>query len=116
MSAKDAVGWLIDYTGSHNEALQIAWKIASGKDHSLVKRDVKENALDEISFDIKLQVPDNPGMEAARKAIIGTIRDSCGTDLQNALTIQAKHSAEFMISDTCNNGRIGAEFKRVMDV
>ena len=116
VSAKDAVGWLIDYAGSHNEALKIAWKIATGKDHGLVKRDVKENALDEISFDIKLQAPDNPGMEAARKAIIETIRDSCGTDLKNALTIQAKHSAEFMISDACKNGRIGAEFKRVMDV
>ncbi len=116
VSAKDAVGWLIDYTGSHSESLQIAWKIASGKDHGLVKRDVKENALDEISFDVKLQAPDNPGMETARIAIIETIRDSCGTDLQNALTIQAKHSAEFMISDACKYGRIGAEFKRVMDV
>ena len=50
------------------------------------------------------------------KAIIETIRDSCGTELKEALTIQAKHSAEFMISDSCNNGRIGAEFKRLMDV
>jgi enoyl-CoA hydratase/carnithine racemase len=116
VSAKDAVGWLIDYAGSHNEALHIAWKIVTGKDHGLVKRNVKENALDEISFDIKLKAPDNPGMEAARIAIIETIRDSCDTDLINALSTQAKHSAEFMISDTCKNGRIGAEFKRVMDV
>jgi enoyl-CoA hydratase/carnithine racemase len=116
VKAKDAVGWLIDYAGSHNEALQIAWKIATGKDHGLVKRDVKVNALDEISFDIKLQAPDNPGMEAARKAIIETISDSCGTDLKDALTIQAKHSAEFMVSDACKYGKIGAEFKRLMDV
>jgi len=116
VKAKDAVGWLIDYAGSNNEALQIAWKIVTGKDHGLVKRDVKENALDEISFDIKLQAPDNPGMEAARKAIIETIRDSCGTDLKDALTIQSKHSADFMISDACKNGIIGAEFKRLMDV
>jgi len=65
VKAKDAVGWLIDYAGSHNEALQMAWKIATGKDHGLVKRDVKESELDEISFNIKLQAPDNPGMEAA---------------------------------------------------
>ncbi|RKY95937.1 MAG: hypothetical protein DRQ13_06410 [Ignavibacteriae bacterium] len=116
VKAKDAVGWLIDFAGSHNEALQIAWKIVTGKDHGLVKRDVKENSLNEISFDIKLQVPDNPGMEAARKAIIETIRDSCGADLKEALTVQAKHSAEFMISDACKNGKIGAEFKRLMDV
>jgi len=36
--------------------------------------------------------------------------------LISALTIQAKHSAEFMISDACKKGRIGTEFKRVMDV
>jgi len=116
VKAKDAVGWLIDYAGSHNEALQMAWKIATGKDHGLIKRDVKESELDEISFDIKLQAPDNPGMEAARKAIIETIRDSCGANLKEALIIQAKHSAEFMISDSCKYGRIGAEYKRVMDV
>jgi enoyl-CoA hydratase/carnithine racemase len=116
VSAKDAVGWLIDYAGSHTDALQIAWKITAGKDHGLLKRDVKEDALNEISFDIKLQPADNPGMEVARKAIIETIRDSCGTDLVNALSTQAKHSAEFMISDTCKKGRIGTEFKRVMDV
>jgi len=114
--AEDAVGWLIDYAGSHNEALQIAWKIATGKDHGLAKRDVKGNALDEISFDIKLQSPGNPGMEAARKAIIETIKNSCGADLKEALIIQAKHSADFMISAACKNGIIGAECKRVMDV
>jgi enoyl-CoA hydratase/carnithine racemase len=114
--AKDAIGWLIDYAGSNSEALKIAWKIATGKDHGLIKRNVDDNALSEISFEIKLQPPDNPGMEAARKAIIGTIRDSCGTDLNEALTTQAKHSAGFMISDACKNGTIGAEHKRVMDV
>jgi enoyl-CoA hydratase/carnithine racemase len=116
VGAKDAVGWLIDFAGSSNEALQFAWKIVTGKDHGLVRRDVKEKALDEILFDIKLQAPDNPGMEAARKAIIETIRDSCGADLKDALAIQAKHSADFMISDVCRNGKIGAEFKRLMDV
>jgi hypothetical protein len=116
VGAKDAVGWLIDYAGSHNEALQIAWKIVTGKEHGLVKREVNENTLKEISFDIKLQESGNPGMEAARKSIIETIRDSCGVDLKGALTMQAKHSAEFMISDACKNGKIGAECKRVMDV
>jgi enoyl-CoA hydratase/carnithine racemase len=116
VGAKDAVGWLIDYAGSHTEAIQIAWKIVTGKDHGLVKRYVNENALKEISFDIKLQEPDNPGMEAARKAIIETIKNSCNVDLKEAITIQTKHSAEFMSSDVCKNGKIGAEFKRLMDV
>ncbi|MEJ2196610.1 MAG: hypothetical protein P8X73_17390, partial [Ignavibacteriaceae bacterium] len=114
--AKDTVGWLIDFAGSQNEALQITWKIATGKDHGLPKRNVQENALEKLSVDINLQAPENPGMEAARKAIIETIKDSCAVDLKEALVIQAKHSAEFMISDVCRNGIIGAEFKRVMNV
>jgi enoyl-CoA hydratase/carnithine racemase/3-hydroxyacyl-CoA dehydrogenase len=116
VKAKDAVGWLIDYAGSHDDSLRVVWKVVTNKDHDLKKREVKENKLDDISFDIKLQPADNPGMEEARKAIIDTIRDSCNTDLESALTIQAKHSAEFMISDACKKGKIGAEFKRVMDV
>ena len=116
VGAKDAVGWLIDYAGPHTETLQIAWKIATGKDHGLTRRIVEENALKEISFEVKLQPPDNPGMEKARKAIIETIYDSCGKDLKEAITIQAKHSAEFMISDACKSGKIGAECKRVTDV
>jgi len=114
--AKDAVGWLIDFAGSQNEALQIAWKIATGKDHGLAKRNVQENALEKLSIDIKLQASENAGMEAARKAIIETIYDSCSVDLKEALVIQARHSAEFMISDDCKNGKIGSEFNRVMNV
>ena len=116
MTAKDAVGWLVDYSGAQEDALQVAWKLVSGKDHGLARRKLNENALEQISFEIKLQVPENPGMESARKAIIDTIRDSCCTDLTNALKVQAKHSAEFMMSDACKNGRIGTEFKRVMNV
>ena len=55
-------------------------------------------------------------MEAGRKAIIETIRDSCNADLKDARAIQAKHSAEIMISDACRNGKIGAEFKLLMVV
>ncbi len=116
VKAKDAVGWLIDYAGSPDDALLVAWKVATNKDHDLIKREVKENPLDEISFDIKLKPADNPGIEIARKAIIDSVRDSCNTDLNSALIIQAKHSAEFMISGSCKKGRIGTEFKRVMDM
>jgi hypothetical protein len=55
-------------------------------------------------------------MEAARKAIMDTVIDSCSADLNEALTIQAKHSANFMISKFCKQGKIGAEYNRVMNV
>jgi enoyl-CoA hydratase/carnithine racemase len=114
VNAKDAVGWLADYAGSQEEALQTAWKIATGEDHGLSKRKVEENELDEIPTDFSLPAPENPGVETARKAILETIRDSCGAALSNALTIQAKHSADFMTSDPCKKGVIGTEFNRLM--
>jgi len=116
VSANEAVGWLVDYTASEETAFKMAWKLVTGKDHGLLKRDLNETALKEISFEIKLKAPENPGMEAARKAIIDTIRDSCTVDLKEALTIQAKHSADFMTSDYCKQGRIGSEYNRVMNV
>jgi hypothetical protein len=45
-----------------------------------------------------------------------TIKDSCGTDLQNALKVQAQHSADFMTSKPCKKGSIGTEFKKVVAV
>ncbi len=114
VNAKDAVGWLADYAGSQEEALQIAWKIATGGNHGLSKREVEENVLDEIPTDFSLPAPENPGVETARKAILETIRDSCNATLSNALTIQAQHSADFMTSDPCKKGVIGTEFNRLM--
>ena len=116
VKAKDTVGWLVDYANSMNDALQVVWKIVAGKDSGIKKRDLNENAIKDISFDIKLNPPDNPGMEAARKAIIDTIKNSCSANLKDALEIQAKHSAEFMVSDACRKGTVGTECKRVMEV
>ncbi len=116
VNAKNTVGWLVDYAGSLEDTIQTAWKIAMGTDHGLTKREVKENALGEISTEARLSEPDNLVVEEARKAIMDTIKDSCGTDLQNALKIQAQHSADFMTSEACKKGSIGAEYKRLIAV
>ncbi|MCW8811613.1 MAG: hypothetical protein OQK64_11710, partial [Ignavibacteriaceae bacterium] len=116
VSAKETIGWLVDYSGSLEDALQMVWKLASDKDHGLVKRKLNQSALKDMSFEIKLNTPENPGMEAARKAIIDTINNSCAADLKESINIQAKHSADFMISKFCKQGRIGTEYKRVMNV
>jgi len=114
VSAKDTVGWLTDYAGPMENTLQTAWKIVTSGDYSIPKREVRENALDGIPTDISLTEPENPLEKEARKAIMETIKDSCRTDLQNALDVQARHSADFMTSDSCKKGVIGAEFNRVM--
>jgi hypothetical protein len=81
----------------------------------MAKRGPIEKAIEGISFGLKLQAPENPGMQAVRKAIIDTIRDSCAVDLKEAIKIQAKHSANFMVSNSCKQGKIGAEFNKVMN-
>ncbi len=116
VSARDSVGWLLDFAGPFKDTLQTAWKIVTGKGNNLPRRDINRKALTGMSSDIRLEAPDNPLMEAARKAIMETIIDSCSKDLDEALNIQAKHSADFMISDYCRRGKIGEEFKKVMNV
>jgi enoyl-CoA hydratase/carnithine racemase len=116
VKAKDAVGWLLDYTGPVEDTLQTAWKIVTGKSNNLPAREINKKALTGLSSDVRLEAPDNPLMEAARKAIMETIIDSCSKNLEEALDIQAKHSADFMLSDYCRRGKIGEEFKKVMNV
>ena len=59
---------------------------------------------------------DSPGTEAARLAIMKCIQDACGAPLADAVSIQAKHSAEFMVTKACKSGAIGAEFTKTMAV
>ncbi|MEE9165010.1 MAG: enoyl-CoA hydratase-related protein [Nitrospinota bacterium] len=113
VKAKDAVGWLIDYAGTLEDSLQMVWKIATEGDHGLQKRTIQLNALKNMPT--KVNLPDSrvdslyPAVDAARKAIMSCIQDSCNASLSEALTIQAKHSAKFMSSSFCRSGRIGLE-------
>jgi len=115
--AKDSVGWLVDFAGPLEKSLQLTWKIATGEDHGLPKRNVVREALSNIPTEISgLTIPANPGMEAARQAIFNTIKASCCAPLSQALELQAKHSADFMTSSFCRNGIIGLEYKKTMQV
>jgi enoyl-CoA hydratase/carnithine racemase len=116
VAAKEAVGWLLDFAGPAEEAIQTVWKIATEKNNNLPEREVNKKALEGMSSEIRLESPDNPLMESARKAIMETILDSCSKDLDEALDIQARHSADFMVSDYCRYGKIGEESKKVMNV
>lgn len=116
VKAKDAVGWLIDYAGTLEGSLQMAWEIATEGDHSLQKRTVERNALKNVPTEVNLAGSPDLIVEAARKAIMGCIQDSCNAPLSEALTIQAKHSGNFMKSSFCREGKIGVEAKKVMKV
>jgi enoyl-CoA hydratase/carnithine racemase len=113
--AKETVGWLIDAAGPTEEMLQTAWKIATDSDHGLPERRVEAKPLSGIPTEVAgLPATDDPATEAARKAILDNITESCGAPLAEAITIQARHSAHFMTSSHCKGGQIGADYKRTM--
>ncbi len=116
VNAKDATGWLIDFAGPMEDALQKVWMIVTGGDHGLSIRKVKEGALS-LPVDMPGPAPsDSSAAEVARKAIMDTIRASCEVPLSQALEVQARHSAGFMVTTACRKGMIGASYKRVMEV
>jgi len=117
VDAKEAVGWLVDFAGPMEESLQTAWKIATEDEQGPVsRRKVTEDALKGIPTEVTLPEVGNPATEAARKAIMDCIQESCGSSLPEALAVQAKHSAEFMKSRLCRKGMIGTECTKIMDV
>lgn len=117
VKAKDAVGWLVDYAGSLEESLQTAWKIVTDGDHGLTLRKVEEGALQGLPKEMsKIVEPGDAPLEGARQAIFKNIHESCGASLADALTIQAKHSAEFMTGKLCRKGAIGAEYTKTMKI
>ena len=115
--AGDAVGWLIDYAGSMNDVLSTAWTLASGQDAGIARRNVETGALGDIPSEVSGLAPaGSPDTDAARKAILDTVQASCGATLADALAIQARHSAEFMVTETCRRGAVGGEHTRTMKV
>jgi enoyl-CoA hydratase/carnithine racemase len=115
VSATDAAGWLVDYVGSMDDALKTVWKIATDGDHGITKRTVQDGSLSGMPTDISgLPAADSPATEAARSAIMKCIQDSCGAALSDAAAIQARHSAEFMVSPACKGGAIGADYAKTM--
>jgi len=116
VKAKDAVGWLIDYSGALQESLETAWGLASGKAVGVAIRKLAEGPLEGIPVEAGVPASANPATQSARQAIVQSIRRSCGVRLSEALAIQARHSAEFMVSDFCKEGSIGAERQRTMAV
>ncbi len=116
VSAKDAVDWLIDYSGPMQDSLETVWSLASGKAAGLTMRRLDEGILEGIPADVGVSVSDSPATEAARTAIMHSIRDSCGARLPEALDVQARHSADFTVTSFCREGSIGAEHLRTMMV
>ncbi|MHC4415269.1 MAG: hypothetical protein ACYS0G_08300 [Planctomycetota bacterium] len=117
VKAAEAVGWLVDFAGPMAKALEKTWQVAVGGDHGLKRRTVETGALDVVPIEVGgLGEPDGSAVEAARKAIVDSIQASCGTSLGEALDVQSRHSAGFMLTKACQSGRVGAEYAKTMKV
>ena len=115
VKAKDAVGWLIDYSGSMSESLNMVWRLATtGGATGVSMRPLDEGMLEDIPVDVGLAASDNPVTEAARKAIMESIESSCGVPLSEAFDIQARHQAGFTVTSCCKKGSIGADHAKTM--
>ncbi len=113
VKARQARGWLVDHAAPLDAALATAWLVASGGDHGLPERKLVEKALQGLPAGVPgLPEAGSPGVEAAREAILATVRAACGSDLPGALAIQARHSAAFMLSDACFHGRVGTDYQK----
>lgn len=113
--AADTVGWLIDYAGPMEAALQTVWQIATGGTHAVKLRPVQEGKV-QVPRESGIEDSGDPATEAAREAIFKNIQNSCSVSLGEALEIQAKHSAAFMVGSFCKKGAIGADYTKTMKV
>ncbi|MCC6476392.1 hypothetical protein IT157_04980 [bacterium] len=115
ISASQAQGWLLDYAGSLEESLSVAWKLVMGEAGGIPRRQTERNALT-----IPVQTNGagaNAGVsDDARRAMMETVRKSCACTIEEAIDVQAKMSADFMSSELCRRGKIGQEFGKVMSV
>jgi enoyl-CoA hydratase/carnithine racemase/3-hydroxyacyl-CoA dehydrogenase len=113
--APEAVGWLIDFTGSLEETLGMAWKLASGAANGLPRREVEGGPLSGIPTDVPgIPAADGEFGRAARDAMVGCIQRACGAELGEALELQARHSAGFMTSKAFKKGEIGTQYTKTM--
>ncbi len=58
----------------------------------------------------------DPEIEAGRAAILACIQEACGAPIAEALVLQAKLSAAFMVSDACRSGVARADCAKTMRV
>ena len=95
-------------------ALKKTWEIIGNGKEVLPFREVFSKPIENITFNgLKSDSSSNQNIMESRKAIADCIINSCNADLNDALTIQAKHSAGFMLSKLCRKGRVGSEYDKI---
>ncbi len=116
VKAVDTVGWLIDSAGSPEDSLSTVWRLAAGENHGVALRKLETTPLENVPRDARALGAATLVVEEARRAIVDCVRQSCEATLADALTVQSKHSAGFMLTEACREGRVGAEYAKTMKV
>jgi enoyl-CoA hydratase/carnithine racemase len=115
--ASEAVGWLIDFTGSLEDTLGMAWTLATEGEGGLPRREVEGGILEGVPTEVPgLQNTGGAVGQVARTAMVECVQGACGSILTEALELQARHSAAFMTSSACKEGEIGAQYTKTMSV
>ena len=115
VKGKDSVGWLTDFSGTMPECLSKAWSLAKMGESAFPKRYIRLDRFN-VRFEDNLSPTENKSILAARKAILDTVIGSCSVPYSEAVNIQSKHSAEFMISKHCKYGMVGSDCAKVTEV
>jgi enoyl-CoA hydratase/carnithine racemase len=117
VKSKDSVGWLIDYAGNMENSIKMAWKLASNADHGLKKRELNEKSISDIPTEVSgLANTEDETITEARKAIMACIQNSCKATLVDAISVQAKHSGDFMTTKLCKKGVVGSAYTKTWKV
>ena len=113
VKAKESIGWLIDYAGTMEDSIKMAWKIAAGNKHGLKKRKFNEDKLKNVQGEVpRLEDTGDAVMEYARKAIIDCVQNSCSVPSSEALSIQSKQASNFMTTQQFKKGAIGSAYTK----
>lgn len=115
--ARDGVGWLLDAAEPMEKALATVWGLASGTRNDIPRRGLETGPLAGLSTTVaSVPAADDPLVEAGRAGIAACVAQSCAKPEAEALKLQARLAAEFLASKACRDGRVGAEYARVMAV
>ncbi len=114
VKANDAVGWLVDHAGPINDALAMAWTLASGDDHGVARRPLHADRLGDVPTDTGVPTAGSPATAGARAAIIDCIERSCAVPVAEALGVQADIAADFLAGELCKRGAVGMEYAKTM--
>lgn len=113
--ADKAIGWLVDAALPMPEALTAVWQLATGAGGPQ-RRELVREPLASVPTSVAGLGAGSPATEAARQAIVGTVQGACAVSLAEAIDVQSRHSAEFMVSEACRGGAVGQASRRTLAI